>query len=195
MVGFRDRGLKVRCASLVGLGIFAALSGPTGRAVPPSSWGFAEPQTPVVSSVCQKVVDILHKLTSVPYHSYIVQTLNGKTSTMEMVFVGDTYYVLINGKWMVSPISVQQMKQLEQGNMNNLKSASCQEVRNETMNGESATVYTSHSVTEKGTADTQMWISKSRALLLRQDIDSVGTSVKNHSSTRFEYTNVRAPSM
>ena len=65
----------------------------------------------------------------------------------------------------------------------------------EAVNGESATVYTSHSQSEKGTVDTQMWISKSRALLLRQDIDLAGTGFKNHSSSRFEYTNVKAPSM
>jgi len=195
MGGFRDRGLKVLCASLVGLGIFAALSGPTGRAVPPSSLGFAEPQTPVVSPVCQKVVDILHKLSSVPYHSYTLQTLNGKTSNMEMVFVGDTYYALFNGKWALSPITAEDMKQMEQRNMKSIQNSSCQEVREEAVNGESATVYTSHSQSEKGTVDTQMWISESRALLLRQDIDLAGTGFKNHSSSRFEYTNVKAPSM
>jgi hypothetical protein len=195
MGGFRDRGIKILCSSLIGLGICAAVSDAIPRTVPPSSLEFAEPQTPTVSPVCQAVVDVLHKLISTPYHSYMVETLNGKTSNAETIFVGDTYYVQINGKWTVSPISAQDMKEMGQRNMKNAKNLSCQEVRDEAVNGESATVYTSHSVTERGTADTQMWISKSRALLLRQDIDSAGTSFKNHSSTRFEYGNVKAPSM
>lgn len=195
MGSFRDQGLKVLCASLVGLGVFGAVSGPPGRAVPLSFAELAEPQTPVVSPGCQKVLDILHKLSSVPYHSYRVQTLNGKPSNSEMVFVDGTYYVLINGKWTVSPISAQDMKQLEQNSMKNIQNASCKEVREEAVNGESATVYTSHSESERGTADTQMWISKSRELLLRQDIDSAGSGFKNHSSSRFEYSSVKAPSM
>jgi hypothetical protein len=195
MGGFRDRGIKILCSSLIGLGIFAAVSGAALRTVPLSSLGFAEPQIASVSPVCKAVVDTLHKLTSTPYHSYMVETLNGKTSNAETIFVGDTYYVQINGKWMVSPISAQDTKKIEQRNMKNVKNSSCQEVRDDAVNGESATVYTSHSVTERGTADTQMWISKSRALLLRQDIDMAGTSFKNHTSTRFEYGDVKAPSM
>jgi hypothetical protein len=195
MRGFRDRGINVLCAILIGLGIYAVVSGATMRAVPPSFLGFAEPQTAAVSPLCQTVVDILHKLSSTPYHSYTAQTLNGKSSNMETIFVGDTYYVQINGKWTVSPIGAQDMKEMEQRNMKNFKNSSCQEVREEAVNGESATVYTSHSQSEKGTVDSQMWISKSRALLLRQDIDLSGTGFKNHSSSRYDYSNVKAPSM
>jgi hypothetical protein len=59
-------------------------------------------------------------------------------------------------------------------------------------------VYGTHSERSDGghiTSDGQVWISKSRGLPLRDeiDIDSGGPAGKNHYSGRYEYTNVQPP--
>jgi hypothetical protein len=70
----------------------------------------------------------------------------------------------------------------------------CSHLRDESVNGEAASVWRSHVVTEMSTVDTDMWISKSRGLVLKANsVMDAGTGEKSHSSARYEYTNVRAP--
>ena len=57
------------------------------------------------------------------------------------------------------------------------------------LNGEMAALYNSHSETPKSKIDMQMWISKSKGLLLRQDMASGGVV----NSSRYEYGNVKPP--
>jgi hypothetical protein len=68
-------------------------------------------------------------------------------------------------------------------------------VRDESVNGEPATLFRMHHHDEDTTTDQQVWISKARGLPLKQDIDMDvgGTSGKSHRSMRYEYTNVQAP--
>ena len=68
-------------------------------------------------------------------------------------------------------------------------------VRDEAVSGEPATLYKVHNQTPDGTLDTQIWISKSRGLALKQinDLDvGGGARGKSHTETRYEYTNVTA---
>jgi hypothetical protein len=63
------------------------------------------------------------------------------------------------------------------------------------MNGEATAEYTTHTETADMKSDTQVWISKSRGLPLRQDVDTdVGGKLgKSHVETRYEYDNVQPP--
>jgi hypothetical protein len=63
------------------------------------------------------------------------------------------------------------------------------------VNGEAVTVYSIQTETEDAKESGQLWISKSTGRLLReeQDIDLGGPMGKSHLSSRFEYSNVRAP--
>jgi hypothetical protein len=84
-----------------------------------------------------------------------------------------------------------------EANRKNLTNASCHVVRDEIVNGESATVYSAHSETQLGIHDSQVWISKSKGVLLRQEMDTqlAGKSGKSHVSLRIDYNNVQAPKM
>jgi len=154
---------------------------------------------PPGGSECQPVLDALDKLYTTPYHSYMSQTgmEKGKTMSTEMVFAGGTQYVLYNGKWSPSPLSTEEMKELVQRNRKNAKNLSCHYVRDEVVNGEGAALYNTHEDTEHGKSDNQIWVSKSKGLILRQetDLDTGGANGKSHVSVRYEYSNVQAPKL
>jgi hypothetical protein len=63
------------------------------------------------------------------------------------------------------------------------------------VSGEAAMVYSVHREYDEVKEDGQMWVSKSTGLPLRteQDFDNKGNKVKEHRSTRFEYSNIRPP--
>lgn len=67
----------------------------------------------------------------------------------------------------------------------------CQLLRNESVNGEAATLYSMHREYGEVKEDPQMWVSRSTGLLLRVEEDVEGVKAKEHRSTRFEYGNVR----
>jgi len=78
------------------------------------------------------------------------------------------------------------------------KIGACSSVRDEAVDGEMATLYKVRSQSSASTVDTQIWISKSRGLPLKQinDVDvSGGDRGKSHTEIRYEYTNVTAPAV
>ena len=159
----------------------------------------ARAANPGIDSTCQAVLDASEKLFATPYHMYSTQggaiVGNGQPKSSEAVFAGGALYILYNGKWSPSPISIDEMKAMEQRNRNNVKNMSCHYVRDEAVNGESAALYSTHEETVHGKTDSQTWVSKSKGLVLRQeiDIDTGGANAKTHISSRYEYSNVQAP--
>jgi hypothetical protein len=75
---------------------------------------------------------------------------NGKPVNSEMVFAAGARYVLFNGKWSSSALSTVEMKEMDQRNRTNAKNVSCYYVRDESVNGESAAIYSAHSESEHG---------------------------------------------
>jgi len=113
---------------------------------------------------------------------------------VESIYAGGAIYTRLEGKWNRSPMTFQEMAEMQQKNMRNSK-MTCKYLKDELVNGEMAEVYGSHEVTPKGVNDTQIWISKSKKLPLRQeiDIDAGGGSGKSHMSSRYEYGDVKPP--
>ena len=150
------------------------------------------------ASGCGAVIAAELKVLQVPAHLYMTETAGfhgGQTRNLETVYLNGVMYVMVNSVWLKSPISVQDLadekRQSEQ-------KAECSGVRDEALNGEPATVYKVHTQTSDDTVDTQVWISKLRALPLKQinDIDvRGGTGGRSHTEIRFEYTNVTAPAV
>jgi hypothetical protein len=136
----------------------------------------------------QLVLAAANKVYDTPTHVYITTNMGGNTQTMEEIFAAGAIYLKVGGKWSASPMSMQEMKQLSQKNTQNNKTT-CRYLKDEAVNGEMAAVYGVHDVSPKGAVDSQIWISKSKGLPLRQedDID------KTHNSTRYEYGNVKPP--
>jgi hypothetical protein len=146
---------------------------------------------------CQPVYDALTKILTTPSHSYSTQTaplVNGQQRKVETIYVQGKTYMLVRGKWMLSPVTPADVLKQELQNEKQGKST-CQLVRNETVNGEAAAVYSMRRETEAAKEDGQIWISKSSGLALRKEVDMEygGKLGKMHLIGRYEYSNVKPP--
>lgn len=161
-----------------------------------SAFAFAAPAwTQTVPPGCQPVFDAMAKIYSVPVHMYSTETagyLAGKTRTSESIYLNHATYIQVNGKWRTSPMTQEDLRNMKKDQD---QKATCRAVRDESVNGESAALYSVHESTPDSTIDTQIWVSKSRHLLLKSetDIDVGGKFGKSHRITRYEYTNVQPP--
>jgi hypothetical protein len=154
------------------------------------------------STGCDPIYASQAKLLATPHHGVTVDSAGtdkalrgGKPRTSESISTGGAMYILIQGKWQRSRLTIDYMKKQEAENIRNTKST-CTFVRNETVNGEPAALYSVHSVTDFGASDGQDWISRSRGLPLRTvvSIDAGGAAAgKSRMVTSYDYANVRAP--
>ena len=84
---------------------------------------------------------------------------------------------------------------IESNEANALKDE-CTFVRDESVSGESAALYTAKHKTEDDSSTTQLWVSRKTGLPLKFEIDrdvGGGAIGKSHQTLRAEYTNVAAP--
>ncbi len=140
------------------------------------------------------------KLASTPVHLYnstsAAYRAGGKPTNSETIYTsGEAVYVMINGKWRRSPLTRSAWREQQKENEQNFK-GTCSYVRDELTQGEATSLYhirEQHDSNE--TQDSQVWISKTKGLPVRQeiDLDTGGKAGKTHMSSRFEYGNVAAP--
>ena len=154
---------------------------------------------PAQDPVCRVLFSAFDKTLITPNHSYVAESVSAKDQPKnnEQILAGGIRYIKVNGKWRKSPITTQQLQEQDRENRQNTKEYSCRDVRAESAQGESAAVYNAHSKNEDFTSDAQVWISKSRGLILREeeDVDTGGAGGKRHISIRYEYGNVQAPTV
>lgn len=148
-------------------------------------------------AACKSLLDAVTKVITTPHHAYsneIAAFRNNQPRSSEVINTGDATYVMTRGKWIRSPMTPTQMLKQQKENRSTAKPA-CRHIRDEAVNGEAAAVYSVHDDTEAGPIDSTIWISKSRGLPLRQemDMDVGGSKGKVHKSTRYDYANVHAP--
>ncbi len=155
---------------------------------------------------CESVDKAMNKVMTVPTHIYGAMSSvpgNGakprtdEASHSETIYLGESVYTKVGGRWSHGDWSPQQVMKHEQENRQKSK-YTCRYLRDESVNGEPAAVYSMHaerSDVGQVTSDGQIWISKSRDLPLRDEVDIVsgGTTGKNHYTGRYEYTNVKLP--
>jgi hypothetical protein len=146
---------------------------------------------------CQPVADASAKMLTTPTHitsSTTAAYTGGKPRNTESIYAGNAIYVNVGGKWSRSKMTPQEMLKMEQENRQD-KKGTCHYVRDESVNGEAAALYAEASDTEVGKSNAQTWISKSRGVPLRTEIDmDVGGSMgKSHMSMHYDYTNVQPP--
>jgi hypothetical protein len=174
------------CAAVVG-------TTPTSAA----SAGSVSPRPIVTPAVdpCKPVFDANNKTLDTPNHAYMDGVgAEAKKSTSEMITVNGERYVQVKGAWRKSPMTVAATKAQEEENIKNAKVLSCKKIGDDSVNGEAATLYTEHSETEDTKSDGKIWISKSRGVILKNDIElDSGDAGKQHVSIRYEYGNVKAP--
>jgi hypothetical protein len=158
---------------------------------------FGTPAAVADDASCKPVFDAITRLVRTPNHQFLVQSSDAPGSTPqkgEMIFTGKTTYILHDGKWQTSNVTPEETLKQDEENRKNSKT-SCRAVRDDSVEGLSATVYTLHSESEVGKSDGQIWISKVSALPLRQKIELAmnGITEKNHVETRFVYSGVGPP--
>jgi hypothetical protein len=153
-----------------------------------------------LESACKPVFDTLGLMAATPTHVYTTETAafhaGGKPTSSEAIYVGGAVYVKVNGKWIRSAITPEEMLQQEPETQQKSK-ATCRYLHQEWTNGEAANVYSMHSDTEDAKLNVQLWISRKKHLPLREelDINIGGTMGKSHRSTRYEYGNIQPPQM
>jgi hypothetical protein len=179
------RGRRPRPASWIWAIIFAA------------SASIGTPAAIADDTSCKPVFDAISRLVKTPNHQFLIQSSDAPGSTPqtgEMIFTGKTTYILHDGRWQTSTITPEETLKQDEENRKNSRT-SCRAVRNESVEGVSATVYTLHSESAVGKSDGLIWISKATALPLHQKIDLAmeGIAEKNHVDTRFVYSGVEAP--
>jgi hypothetical protein len=132
-------------------------------------------------SGCQAVDEAMNKVMTVPTHIYNAMSpilRNGGTPKPsdtihnETIYVDGTAYAKVSGKWSRSEWTMQRIMKQEQENRQQSK-FTCGYLRDESVNGEIASVYSTHSerVHPEAKSDGQIWISKSRGLPLRHEMD------------------------
>jgi len=152
---------------------------------------------------CTPSVAASSKLHDKPVHVYTIDSAQtdarlhgGRPTVSESIWTGTVNYVLVRGKWRKSPVDMAAMRNTVRDAATAAKvKATCAHLRDENVNGEPAAVWRIHSVSEVGTSDTDMWISRRSGLLLKSDYyqDVGGALGKSHLVSRYEYTNVRPP--
>jgi hypothetical protein len=161
--------------------------------------------TPLAAqSGCQVVDDAMNKAMTVPSHIYTAMSpilSNGSTPRTsdtihnETIYVGGSAYAKVSGKWSRSEWTLERIMKQEQENRQQSK-YTCRYLRDESINGEAAAAYSMHAERShpEVKSDGQIWISKSKGLPLRHEMDlDAGDGTKHHHSTRYEYTNVQPP--
>jgi hypothetical protein len=149
---------------------------------------------PTIDPACKPVFDANDKTLDTPNHLYQEQTdAHGKKSTGELITVNGERYLLMDGKWSKSGMTVAESKKQSEENKKNAKVVTCKRVGSESVNGQAATVYTEHTETEDSKSDGKIWISSS-GVILKTEIDlDPGSDDRVHMTIRYEYGNVKAP--
>lgn len=141
---------------------------------------------------CQPLEDAIGKLATTPRHIYsaVSDGLDNKPTTVEMIYAGGAVYLKVADKWMRTNFTTQEMTHQS---LEKQKQGSCHYEKDEPVGGQAAAVYSMQS--QSGGAKAQLWISKSTGLLLREelDVDSGGKGRNSHTSMRYEYDNIQAP--
>jgi len=176
----------------IGLAGFAASPVSTansGGAVPALSFAI-----PAADASCKPVFDANDKTLDTPNHLYQEQTdARGKKRTGELITINGERYLLMDGKWSKSRMTVAETKAQSEENKKNAKVVTCKRIGSDSVNGQAATVYTEHTETEDSKSDGKIWISGS-GVILKTEIDlDPGSDDKVHMTMRYEYGNVKAP--
>jgi hypothetical protein len=183
----------------VGLGFFVVAGASLATFDSPVIRYAPAPVFAAVDPGCKVVLDANRKTILTPYHSY--STMGGGVSggapmNIEMIYVQGATYTGVDGKWTVSPVTEQDIKDMLATKESMNSQSVCKHLRDEPVSGENAVVYSSHSGSERSTIDSTFWISTSKGLVLRMEADITDKSgSKSQMSVRYEYKNVQKPAL
>jgi hypothetical protein len=136
-----------------------------------------------IDSACQVILEANKKTLKTPFHAYSTMKVAGQSMKSEIIFVGGKEYSMAGGTWQVDPVNADEREKDQEENTAIAK-ASCQHVRDESIDGTAAGVYISHSPG----GDQTIWIAKSTGVVLRSELDVARGSAKTHMEIRLSPT-------
>ncbi len=142
-----------------------------------------------IDNSCRMVVAALDKAAQTPFH----ETVSASGKHYEKIQTSTTLYLGSNGNWRVLSSSPKQLS--TSASESGLTLKGCAAVRKESIDGESATVY-SMQESMQGSDENyhgEIWIDDSSALPLKSETNGTHEGRKSHISTHYTYTDVRAP--
>ena len=160
------------------------------------SWSAALPaQAKKDVASCKIASDAELKTIATPHRAHSTNTLQGKNSVTDAILINGKNYVMSEGKWRSSPISVAEMLQQEKENIDSAKAYRCRAVRDEAIGGQATTVYHVHTENDVGKYDGDVWVAKSTGLVMRveEDVDTGDAMSKMHIAITYDYSNIKAP--
>lgn len=119
---------------------------------------------------------------------------NGHTSNG--ITAGGVNYLQIGSVWKLSPLSPQDNQTRSDENLHNAKSYVCQRLTDGSIAGVAVTFYQTRTENDGTIVESKIALSKASGLAVEvdNDIDSGGGS-KSHYSSRYTYTDIKAPSV
>jgi hypothetical protein len=143
---------------------------------------------------CQPMLAAGEKQFTVPSHAMMTTTGMGPaTMNSEVVNIDGVMYLKVMEHWMKSPMSSEQVAKQAREKMAAGKT-SCKQLPDESIDGVSANVYSSHTDMDKGSTDSRVWVAKSTGLPLKSEVEmTMSGGKKSHVSVKYDYEHVKAP--
>jgi hypothetical protein len=156
----------------------------------------ASVQTLAADTTCKTVFDAIAKQVMTPNHEYMIQTEGAdksKREQREVINTGTAQYFLVGGEWHSMKETPKETLQRERDNEAS-SDVACRYLRDESVEGVSTAVFSEHSKTESGESNALIWIAKTNAMPVREQVDmDPGNPGARHLEVRIVYTNVQAP--
>ena len=148
--------------------------------------------------LCKQLAETMLKQMARPFHAYSTEVagFNGnKPEQNEMISTGDVMYISVSGRWRRSPQTPQQMTAMMRETASDLKYHSCRKVGSEVVAGVPTVHYHVDVKDPDSPSTTELWVAANGLPMKTETIMDVGGGATGHSktSTRYEYTNIKAP--
>ena len=156
----------------------------------------ASAQALAAETSCKAVFDAIAKQVMTPNHEYMIQSTGpdkGKREQREVINTGTAQYFLVGGEWHTMKETPKDTLQRERENEASSQ-VTCRYLRDESVEGVSTTVFSEHSKSDTGESNALIWIAKSNAMPVREEVDmDPGNPSARHLEVRIVYSNVQAP--
>lgn len=134
---------------------------------------------------CKTVTDATFKTATTPHHAYSTQTQGTKTRVSESILVNDKNYFQYQGTWRVSPMTVAEVLQLKKQNVDSATVYTCKST--------GAGTYHVRTENSLGKYEGDLTVQNGLVTRVEEDVDIGAVGSKMHTSTKYDYSNVKAP--
>jgi hypothetical protein len=164
-------------------------------------------------AACKAIEEAMIANTKTPYHSFTTITFDytavvaeaqrklklPSSQASETIFTGEAVYVrLLPRKWQALPTSPAQFRESVSASIAGF--TNCKRLADATVDGAAVPVYIGDTTQQNRPVETKIWISAQGIPIKSEtDIDVAGPpgveTIRQHLSTRYEYGDIRAPSL